>query len=93
MIDWFEVVKSALWIVGLATLLTLLGFARSFAHRSSREMLSTPTFRVVVAFGIAMFGIGVGLSSESWFERVGWIVIVLLSLWDGVDAVNARVRT
>lgn len=92
MIDWFGVFAAALWIAGLALLLALLGLARSVPDRSLRQALAQPEFRAAVAGGIALFAIGLGLTVGDWFERIGWFVVVLLALWEGVSALTARAR-
>ena len=88
MIDWFGVFTNALWIAGLAFLLALLSLARSARTQSTRQVLSQPMFRVATTGGLAAFALGMGLAAGSWFERIGWFIVVMLSLWEGVSVVR-----
>ena len=88
MIDWFGVFTNALWIAGLAFLLALLSLARSANTQSTRQVLSQAMFRVATSGGLALFALGLGFVVGSWFERVGWFIVVMLSLWEGVSVVR-----
>ena len=90
MIDWFALLASAIWIVGLSTLLTVFGFARASRKHSTRQMLAQPHFRVAMMLGLALFALGMGLSVEMWFERIGWGVVTALALWEAYSARRQR---
>ena len=90
MIDWFSVLSATLWISGLAFLLALFGFARAAREKSTREMLAQPHFRVAAMLGLALCALGMGLSVEMWFERIGWGVVTALALWEARGARRQR---
>ena len=90
MIDWFALLASAIWIVGLSILLTVFGFARAAREKSTRQMLAQPHFRVAMMLGLALFALGMGLSVGAWFERVGWGVVTALALWEARSARHQR---
>lgn len=90
MIDWFSLLSATLWIAGLAFLLALVGFARASREQSTRQVLAQTRFRVATMIGLALFALGMGLSVGNWFERVSWIVVVLLSLWESKRASSER---
>lgn len=86
MIDWFSVFSAMLWISGLALALALFGFARTSREQTTRQVLTQPHFRVALMFALALFALGMSLSVGTWFERVGWLVIVALALWEAWNA-------
>ena len=86
MIDWVNVFVAALWIAGLALLLSLLSLARSAREQSTRQVLSQPASRAATAGGIALVALGMFLSIEVVWEKLGWAIVILLSLWEGVTA-------
>jgi len=90
LIDWFSVLSATLWISGLAFLLALFGFARASRKHSTRQMLAQPHFRVAMMLGIVLFALGMGLSVEMWFERIGWGVVTALALWEARSARHQR---
>lgn len=90
MIDWFALLASALWIVGLGVLLTLFGFARASREHSTRQAFALPHYRVALMLALVLFALGMGLSVGTWFERVGWSVVVALALWEAYSARRAR---
>lgn len=88
MIDWFGVASAALWILGLAILLAAVSIARSFDGRlrATRQVLTEPGFRAAIIAGMILFALGMSLSAGSWWERIGWFVVVALTLWEGAAA-------
>jgi len=66
---------ASLWILGLAVILTALGFADYHAHTGSkrmREVLKEPGYSVAVNTGLALFCLGLLGSSRAWWETVWW---------------------
>ncbi|MCI0475638.1 MAG: hypothetical protein L0Y55_05280 [Anaerolineales bacterium] len=90
MIDWLSVLSATLWIAGLAFLLALVGFARASREKTARQILAQTNFRIATMIGLALFALGMGLSVGNWFERVGWGVVVALSLWEARGARRQR---
>lgn len=88
MIAWFGVASAALWILGLAILLAAVSIARSFdgTLRATRQVLSEPGFRAAMIAGMILFALGMALSAGSWWERIGWFVVVALTTWEGAAA-------
>lgn len=82
MIDWFSVFSATLWISGLALALALFGFARASREQSTRQVLAQPHFRIALMCALALFALGMSLSVGTWFERIGWGIVVALSLWE-----------
>ncbi len=87
MIDWVTVGVSALWISGLALLLATLAFAHGLslpAGESIRRILSAPPFRLAMTGGVILFALGMALATQALWERIGWAVVVALTVWDAV---------
>jgi hypothetical protein len=89
-IDWIGVMVSAVWILGLALLLATVSIASAFAQgKSLRSVLGGSSFRFALTVGGMLFASGMALSVETWWERAGWVVVIGLLLWDGVEAWRA----
>ena len=87
LIDWYTVGVSTLWIVGLAQLLATLSFAHGLTvgqAKSMRQILSELPFRLSITAGIVLFALGMLLSAEAIWEKIGWGVVIALAVWDGV---------
>jgi hypothetical protein len=83
LIDWRLVGLSALWIVGLAVVLSVLGFADYHAHAERRRFLATlgrPAYRLATNIGLLLFCLGLFGLSASWWERVIWAILALAFL-------------
>ncbi len=66
---------ASLWILGLAVILSTLGFANYHASRGRkrlREVLGEPGYRAAVNAGLTLFCLGLLGSSLSWWETVLW---------------------
>jgi hypothetical protein len=75
MIDWWMVARGALWILGLAIALASFSYAewwRSLHRRRLREALNTPRFLAPFSAGLALFSVGLALSSSRWWEAALW---------------------
>jgi hypothetical protein len=89
MIDWLNVLYNALWILGLAVVLTTLSLAHWLAEErggSFRQSLSEPSTRLAIAFGFILFAVGLSFIVEPWWYKIGWFGLILLSLWEGGTA-------
>ena len=89
MIDWFNVLANALWILGLAVLLATFSLAHWLAglqERSLGQVLSEPPFHLVSAIGILVFALGFVLLVTPWWHRVVWAGVLALSAWEGMAA-------
>ncbi|MBI5034858.1 MAG: hypothetical protein HZB51_30405 [Chloroflexi bacterium] len=87
MIDWFGVLSAAIWILGLALLLATMSIAYSSAtDKSLLAVLGKQSYRLALTVGLVLFALGMMLSVEAWWERIGWLLVMGLGLWDGVAA-------
>jgi len=78
LIDWRMVGFGALWITGLAVVLSALGFAYYEAQtgaRRMREVLKRPTYQVAVNGGLTLFCLGLIGSSRTWWESLLWTLL------------------
>ena len=70
----------ALWIVGLAVILSALGFAyyeAAQADEKLRTRLRRPVYQRTVNIGLTLFCLGmIGLADAIW-ERVLWVLLAL----------------
>ena len=75
LIDWPMVVFGALWIVGLAVILSALGFAYYEAGQADeklRKWLRRPGYQRAVNAGLTLFCLGMIGSADAIWERVLW---------------------
>ncbi len=88
MIDWLGLVASAIWILGLGILLATLSYAYALSEGASiRRVLAQAPFRLATTSGGMLFALGTGLAVDTWFERVGWFVVIALVAWEGKTAI------
>ncbi len=95
LIDWRMVGFASLWILGLALILTTLGFANFHAHTGSkrmREVLGEPGYRAAVNAGLTLFCLGLLGSSLSWWETVLWGLLAAAFLSYTIAAFISRGR-
>lgn len=90
MIDWFSVFAATLWISGLALALALFGFARALREQTTRQVLAQPNFRLALLVALVLFALGMSLSVGTWFERVGWGMVVVLSVGEAWSVRRTR---
>lgn len=80
LIDWRMVGFASLWILGLALLLTVLGFADYHANiqdRRMRDLLREPGYQTPINAGLTLFCLGLIGSAQAWWERLLWGALVL----------------
>ncbi|HET7011757.1 MAG TPA: hypothetical protein VFI11_13355 [Anaerolineales bacterium] len=78
LIDWRMVGFAALWIAGLAVILSALGFAIYHATaqgRRFREEISRPGFAAAINLGLMTFCLGQLGASQAWWETTLWIAL------------------
>jgi hypothetical protein len=83
LIDWRAVGLAALWISGLAVMLSCLGFAEFRARSDSsglRRVLEQANYQAALGAGLAMFCLGLLGSSETWWEALAWGLLSVASL-------------
>ncbi len=88
MIDWYLVLTSSLWILGLSVVLAAFSYHHWLAgetHRRLREQFREPSWIMSFSAGMALVGVGLGLSEGArWWERLVWFVLATFFVWDGV---------
>jgi hypothetical protein len=75
LIDWPMVAFGALWIIGLAVILSALGFAYYEAVEAGvrlRERWRLPGYQRALNAGLTLFCLGMIGSAEALWERVLW---------------------
>lgn len=97
MIDWYGVFRNALWILGLAVVLAAFSYSdwqRSGQNPkpSLRQAMTAPAFQAAFGLGMALFCIGLALSSRRWWEIAAWAALALLFAWQAIGAWLARSR-
>jgi hypothetical protein len=89
MIDWLEVLYQLLWILGLGLILTTASLAHWMAEQGAQSMgqlLARPAWRLAMAVGLGLFGLGAALLVEPWWYKIGWLGVIMVSFWRGQTA-------
>ncbi len=82
-IDFRSVLANALWILGLALLLTALSWAYWVAqeeHIRFREAVRRSAFRRAAGAGLAFFCIGLAATADHRWEQILWALLALASI-------------
>jgi len=80
LIDWRMVGFAALWITGLAVVLSALGFAYYEAVETGerlRECWRLPGYQLALNGGLALFCLGLSGPAGVWWERFLWVLLAL----------------
>jgi Mn2+/Fe2+ NRAMP family transporter len=99
LIDWRMLGFAALWILGLAIVLTVLGFADYRASRESAraaDVLRRSGYRAAVNAGLTLFCIGLLGSGHAWWESAIWGSLALafgFFAWEGWMEYRRSVRS
>ena len=75
LIDWRMLLFAALWISGLALLLSASGFAVYSANQTGqrvRKLLGSPRYQSWLNFGLALFCVGLLGSARACWEMILW---------------------
>jgi len=93
LIPWRTVGFSTLWILGLAVILTLIGFADYHASQEgarTRQVLRRPGYRAGINGGLTLFCLGLLGSSGAWWETVLWGLLALSFAYSAWRALKER---
>ena len=94
MVDWWDVICDGLWISGLSTVLAAVSYVHWWAREqrmSLRQAIVRREFRFHLIAGTLLISLGLLATSQLWWERIGWGVVVFLLLWRGLS--NRRERS
>lgn len=81
MIDWYFVFSNALWIFALALALATISFARWQAFQEGQKLgqvLDRANWQIPMNISGLVFCLGLAATSARLWERVLWLVMVLL---------------
>jgi hypothetical protein len=87
MIDWANLLFTALWTLGLAALLAALSLAHWLANRSQRTLRQTlmePPFRLALAVAFVLVALGAAFGVKPWWHKIAWAGVLALAAWEGV---------
>ena len=88
MIDWYLVLTSALWILGLAIVLAAFSYHDWLARetgRRRRELFRERSWVIPFSAGMLLTCLGFGLSEGMrWWERVLWLALAASFAWQGI---------
>ncbi len=86
MIDWWNVFYNALWIIGLAIIVTAFSYNDWQAYQSGiklRSQLKAVAFQLPLSIGLMLVSLGLALLVAAWWERLLWLVFAGLFMFQG----------
>ena len=89
MIDWTNLLFTALWTLGLAALLAAFSLAQWLASRSGRTLRQTlmePSFRLAMAAAFMLVALGATLGVKPWWHKIAWAGVLALAAGEGIAA-------
>jgi len=81
MIDWFSLAANALWIIGLAIVLSVFSYASwqaSQNHEKLRVQLARQQYQIFFDLAAVLFCLGMSGTSRSVWERILWGILAAL---------------
>ena len=78
MIDWYNVIMNACWILGCAVALTTLSYASwdaSVLGKTFRDCLRQPKIQIALNIGGLLFTVGLAGTTQIIWQRVLWIIV------------------
>jgi hypothetical protein len=81
MIDWWGLAHNALWVVGLAVILSACSMASYQAQRAGvrlRQELSRLGFQVLFDAGMTLVCLGLLFSARTWWQQALWGLLALV---------------
>lgn len=87
MMDWLRVSTHALWVFGLAILLTTWSYHRWVAQetkQSIREVGTDRSGKIFFAVGMTFVSVGLALISPTWWQSLLWWAWATFSVWKSV---------
>ena len=80
MIDWWDVGVNALWIAGLAIFLAAVSYHSAAKAQAQPQPRLLWSGEIWPAVGLALFCLGLGLTSAETWKRVVWLALMALAI-------------
>ena len=93
MIDWLNVVFNLFWITGLAIIVAAFSHNDWLAMVNKiklKQQLASASFQVPLSIGLTLVSVGLTLLANTWWERLIWVVFVLLFAWQSWQSWQSR---
>lgn len=93
MIDWLLVFYHTIWMLGLALLLTAFSWTHWQTERAGKSLgqgLNEPAYRLASSAALLLLALGLALSVESPWLKIGWVTLLALALGAGIAAWRNR---
>lgn len=87
MIDWFNLMANALWILGLAIALAVISHASwqaALHHEKLRLWLARPGYQMYIDLAAVLFCLGMAATSPRVWEIVLWCGLAVLFIAQAV---------
>ena len=95
LIDWPNVLRNALWILGLSSALAAWSYTSWWAGiqgQRMRDAVSRPSFGVPFSAGLLLFSASLAWGATSGWERVLWAALGLAFAWQVVAGMRSARR-
>lgn len=78
MIDWYNLITNAVWIIGCSSVLATLSYSSweaSMGKRSFKEIIRQYKIQVSLNVGGALFALGLAGTTEITWQKILWAII------------------
>jgi hypothetical protein len=85
LINWPELIRGALWALGLSIVLAGWSYAFWWSGVHSmprRRVIGLPLFTIPFFAGLALFSISLAWGADRLWTRVPWIAVGVWSMWE-----------
>ena len=96
MINWFNLLTNAIWILGCALALATLSYASwqaSVANEKMGMVVSSPAYKISLYTAGALFSIGLAATSDRIWEILLWTILVILFIIQAVLSIHQKKKT
>jgi hypothetical protein len=94
LIDWFDLLKNTLWILGLAIGLAVVSMARWEAQVSQKkisQVLAKTGKMMLLDLAGVLFCAGLATTSTRWWEIILWIIMLAWVILHTITEIRRRI--
>jgi len=91
MINWLSLLTNSIWIIAIALALALFSIAYYQSQQRGekiRSILNAPKYALPLNLSGALFCLGMGLTSDRWWEVMLWVVLMGLFCYQAYKIKN-----
>jgi hypothetical protein len=94
LIDWLDLLKNSLWVLGLSLGLAVISMARWEAQASQKKLkqiLEQPGKQILLDLAGVFFCAGLATTSTRWWEVALWMILLALIIFQTAIEIRRRI--